>query len=293
MNSSTKNRKVVLFLAISVLLATGLLIVFAFQDIAISEQLYNNESIFGIAFETFGLWPGILPIPIFAATWCAKKAPTEYKMIAIVFLAGGSAGLWYKTFDELAENGIVKEIPYLWLAVATIILAVVIFFVVNKLHINTLVKLSFVCEVGTVYFFVYNVIGGGIKLLWGRWRYFEMLELGNLDKFSPWYMPQGYNGHTSFPSGHVMASCGIFIMLLYVIIQTKNKGAHAFATLGCSMYVFCMAVSRIIMGRHFASDTVMGILIGIFVFTAILNSSRYKKVYNYYRYEADKVKRRV
>ena len=275
------------------LLAIVCLVLFAFQDMSISNKLYNPESLFGLAFESFGFWPAVLAIPVGGAVWCAQRGMKEKKIMGFLILLLGYAGLWYKTLDELMENGAIKEISYIWLAILCIVFIAGTFFMVNQLGRTTLARLAFVCEVGAVYFIVYNLIGGSIKLLWGRWRYFEMLELGNFDKFSPWYIPQGINMHTSFPSGHVMSSCGIFLILLYICSKANTKRMQQIYTaIGCSVYVLCMAVSRIVMGRHFASDTIVGMLIAAFVYAIILYSKRYRKWFYYCRDNLDKVRMR-
>lgn len=265
----------------AIAIVIGLLVLCIFQDMNISNALYNPKSIVGIAFESFGFWPAYVAVPIMGAAWYWGPGIKEKKIIGLAFLFVGFIGIWYKTMDELTESNTIAKKSYLLIVVLGVAFALLTFFVMKQFHRATVARIAFVGEVGFAYMLLYNLTAGAIKILWGRWRYFEMLEIGNFENYSPWYAPQGITGHTSFPSGHTLAACGVFLILVYVYVKNKSKASKILTAIGCSAYVVCMSISRIVMGRHFASDTIAAMAIAAIAFAIILYSKRYHKWFYY------------
>jgi membrane-associated phospholipid phosphatase len=89
----------------------------------------------------------------------------------------------------------------------------------------------------------------GLKLIWGRVRFRDLQPLS--DDFSPWYSPQGWTGHSSFPSGH--AALG-WLLLAAVLIWPRGS-RHYRWTLGlCIAWGAFVAASRVVVGAHYLSD---------------------------------------
>jgi len=114
-------------------------------------------------------------------------------------------------------------------------------------------------EFGKVAFFLIFLAGiitiWATKIPWGRWRYREMLEVGDLSHFTPWYLPQGRNGHQSFISGHTALSfCVLPLVLLFMNNRKQYKIAWALALLWGAL----VALSRVVIGAHFPSDVLFG-----------------------------------
>lgn len=91
-----------------------------------------------------------------------------------------------------------------------------------------------------------------MKISWGRVRY---EDLSSESEFTEWYVingPDPYN--KSFPSGHT-ASAFTFLPLFILInnkkMSKKLKVFLVFTVVGFGLYV---AVSRVIIGKHYASD---------------------------------------
>ena len=69
----------------------------------------------------------------------------------------------------------------------------------------------------------------------------------------------------SFPSGHSQTSLVFYFMLSYFLLQNyKGKHKKLFLTLTC-IFVSLIALSRIVLGVHYFSDVVAGILIGLII----------------------------
>jgi membrane-associated phospholipid phosphatase len=88
-----------------------------------------------------------------------------------------------------------------------------------------------------------------LKLGWGRVRYRDLTPWAG--DFTPWYAPQGWTGHASFPSGH--AALGWLLLPSLLIWPPGSRGYRwAFAvSVGWGSFV---AASRVVIGAHYLSD---------------------------------------
>ncbi len=120
--------------------------------------------------------------------------------------------------------------------------------------------LYYVFELCTVY---------PLKVLWGRARFFELLAAGGasgsvtgvgLAGYSPWYLPQFFAGGSSFPSGHTAFVFGGLTLFCFAVYLGKGKLPALIYSWG---YVLLMAFSRVVLGRHYVSDVVAAMLIGL------------------------------
>ena len=69
----------------------------------------------------------------------------------------------------------------------------------------------------------------------------------------------------SFPSGHATMSTVFFGGLVAVVFHLSQRRLHrVLAALVASVFVTGVAVSRIYLGAHWATDTIAGILLGLF-----------------------------
>jgi membrane-associated phospholipid phosphatase len=72
--------------------------------------------------------------------------------------------------------------------------------------------------------------------------------------------PEGNSRSLSFPSGHVTGMAAMAILLSYV--AWRRKVATRLVIAASALMVILMALSRIYLDRHWASDTLGGVLIG-------------------------------
>jgi membrane-associated phospholipid phosphatase len=121
--------------------------------------------------------------------------------------------------------------------------------------------------------FVFNLIlitNLLLKDLWGRARPNEIIELGGIHNFSPWYMiSDSCNKNCSFISGD--AAVGFSIILLFML--TKNK-----LFFWCSvLFGSSIGFIRVLEGGHFLSDITMS---GMIIFLlSYIQVCFYKKKY--------------
>lgn len=99
-----------------------------------------------------------------------------------------------------------------------------------------------------------------LKLLWGRVR-FRDLDAAHLG-FSDWYSPQGFTGHASFPSGHTAMA---WLLLPCVLLAARGTPARLVLTLLVVAWGTFVALGRIVIGAHYASDVLWSTLFALAV----------------------------
>ena len=103
-----------------------------------------------------------------------------------------------------------------------------------------------------------------------------MLAAGDFSRFTSWLQPFGQGG-SSFPSGHTASACGIFMLLIVCDVSARFARRRGLVWAVCWAYVAGMALSRMAMGRHFLSDTVMAAGVMAALFLALTHTGAYRK----------------
>jgi membrane-associated phospholipid phosphatase len=99
-----------------------------------------------------------------------------------------------------------------------------------------------------------------VKLLWGRVR-FRDLDAAHA-AFSDWYSPQGLTGHASFPSGHTVMA---WLLLPCVLLAARGTLARLVLTLLVVGWGVFVALGRVVIGAHYASDVLLSTLFALAV----------------------------
>jgi hypothetical protein len=99
---------------------------------------------------------------------------------------------------------------------------------------------------------VVNLIGFVfvLKAVWGRVRF---RDLGaEFAEFTAWYSPQGWTGHTSFPSGHT-ALGWMLLPLIVFALGSRPLARFGLIVLAVGWGLF-VAAGRVRFGAHYPSD---------------------------------------
>ena len=98
-----------------------------------------------------------------------------------------------------------------------------------------------------------------LKHLWGRVRFSDL----DADKagFTPWYLPRGFTGAESFPSGHAAMSALSFFVSDGIEYFTGKR--YRFADVLCSAFVVMVCAARLTEGAHYVSDLAAGVFIAL------------------------------
>lgn len=265
------------FLALGVCLFALGMAAAALWDLQIDIAIHSPTNFAAIWMECFGYYPLYLPALLWLGFEMAApdRAPWLRGLCAVGQLAGAGA-LAFISWKNLNTRGVA----------ASIVLTIgvwAVFFVCEGLLLAYALrrgekrrrKLCFVFRWGTVYLVLETIVVNVLKPIWNRTRFDDMLAQGSFDRFTGWLQPFGHGG-SSFPSGHTAAACGIFVLVLLCDVL---PGWHRRRTLVwglCWLYIAGMGFSRIVMGRHYLSDTLSAAFVMSIVFLLMVKSRRYR-----------------
>lgn len=239
-----------------------LVLAFLFEssDLFLSNLLFNPLSGWAKFLEHYGEIPGLIVSLIGVYIYfTSNKLSSNAKIIAAYFflMLASTAGVIHLNFliTHYALNvqyTTTKEIIHLTAGSAIINLAAMI-------YIKSKIKFSnkqyfFSRIVVRMLVFGYLLTNLPLKLLWGRIRFRDFN--GDFSNFSAWYIPNGFNGNDSFPSGH--AAMGWILISLFVLLAEKSIFQRTAIKTIVITYALILCFSRIVAGAHFASDVLFG-----------------------------------
>ena len=240
-----------------------LAIIFGFYDLQISIFWVNEGSLWGNFGADYGEYPGYALIALGLSAYIGGyiKNIKLQKIPAYIAVLYGVIMLIISLYDLNLR----KIVEYLM-----IIISVVLFILINW---NTNLRkyrrvsgiISFLAIINPLLFVQLA------KIFWGRVR-FRDLAIGYIN-YTPWFIPQGITGNSSFPSGHT-AMGWMFIPLLAALGKKDWKNPIKILTIilvfGWGIFV---GFSRIVVGAHYASDVLFST--GVAAITTLLLYHRF------------------
>ena len=309
----TEKRKNIIIVGAASVVFLTLLIVATFYDLEITRALadleigqYQSNNIFGRIFETIGEMPVYL-ITLFAASIIiadlSRRKRTTYFVIIIIILEFISIFVAYYAFRKLfkylsdhfdmaSSTSWTTELSYVLLG---IILVVAINFLSRKYTLEFLnAVLPWAAIVlATVAFsqFLTQII---IKIPAGRYRYCTMNTLDDFSRFTKWFCFNGKikpteamlemgiakDGMKSFPSGHTCAAATLITLtsLPLFLEKANTKKYKIICWSSVVAFVLIVMITRLIMGKHFLSDVLIGGFVTVICYYACLFFG--KKIYD-------------
>lgn len=270
--------------------AAGLLIFLAFKNSdgeyydllinkALSKSINGNwaKSAFAAVFSVIAEYPAYVILPVFGPMlfYCsdliAEKYRTVFKIGMVVLTFGGWVILCFKSevMDMLNEVGFDGVVFYVVMGIISVICAGLSVFLGRYIPKETRYRLFKFAIFAITYLLVALVVNQGLKMLWHRMRFRDMLKenaLGNdgYSYFTPWYAPDTSKielspdyEYKSFPSGHANSATHIFLLcaLWECLPKWKEKAWLKYVlNAGCFLFVVLTAISRICDDAHFLSD---------------------------------------
>lgn len=267
---------------LSALLGVVLLIVASFYDLQISKALHNSSS----WFARFGA--GYAPLPVYLGLTIsgvflilARASLNKWITIAqivlgVALIAGGSYLVMFQTTHYRSGFPLGMTIAIGLLLVVCVDLLIYKFYsnedklVLLRAAFAILLMIAFELALGEI-----------IKTPWSRLRPYAIYELGSDSYFVPWWQAGAGNVFKnsinpdlleepakfadyfkSFPSGHTgHATVMCFLLVILANIKPRlKKWTPLFLAIGV-IYAMIMALSRVIIGAHYLSDTMVGFLL--------------------------------
>ncbi len=252
----------VLFFLIWVTLA----ILTGFYDLEISKFIVNQNSDWARFLENYGMIPGLLVIMsgvyIYYSYIKSRSDTWSYFQRSVFFLV--NSGLTYYLFEILLSR-IVSDNLILFLVISFSInlIAFLVLHKKNPVSSSSLIKYSKVV-IGMA-FWGYVIGIQIVKFIWGRVRFRELDAV--FSQFTPWYLPQGFTGFDSFPSGH--AATGFMLLAILILLEKKKMWMKKLSLTLIIFWGILLAFSRVVIGAHYASDVLFGsffIILSFFYF---------------------------
>jgi len=230
----------------------GLALVCARYDLAISRALVDSTTGWARFGERYGELPGVYAFAISAALCYARPERTDARSLLgaelpwVICCAGVAIVIAlsaYRLFDYRFGA-----------AAGTLCLALVAGLTrVARRRLGTGIILSANVDracTWTVRLAVWSwLVVSTLKLGWGRIRYRDLAPLGQ--DFTPWYAPQGWTGHASFPSGHAASS---WLLLPCLLLWPRGTARYRFAFAASFSWGAFVCASRVVIGAHYLSD---------------------------------------
>ncbi len=256
----SKNEKRFLMLGFVVLLIGA-----SFVDLPLTKALYDPSSPFGLFFKHFASFPGMglgaLSFCVLAVTDPLNKNLRILNRIvnSVLMLVFGFS----LVYTPVVSMGIHQPLIGLF-GIAFVLIAA---YLIAKLPVVRKQSLRKYAMIGAITMVGSMAAVNLLKIVWGRARYWTFV--GNDTLFSPWYLPRGFTlseSFKSFPSGHSQFAAVSLISTMLPDVFDSLKGKQRSFLLGSIAWIIMVMLSRMMLGEHFLSDTLVGVAITVCIF---------------------------
>ncbi|MBR5521045.1 MAG: phosphatase PAP2 family protein [Oscillospiraceae bacterium] len=260
-----------------ILICIAGLVAGAKYDWVLTDTVYNPKSFFGVWFEAASWIPIYAFLPVWGTTMMMKRKGSMGSFALGSFLLIASCcAFTYMICDHLVAREFMRKVnPYICGIIGGFASAA-IFLLMRTFKRPVIRRIQAVCGFALTYMVAYLGVIFSLKILFGRDRYEDIITGGEY-VFAEWFRPVFFSSGSSFPSGHTAAAMGIVILLLLPFLFEFARGLKLPLFIFCYGYAFLTAFSRMIMGRHFLSDTAAAILIMTIVFMVL--TPKFEKTY--------------
>lgn len=255
----------------------------AVYDLSINKAVYNPASLYGIFFECMGWLPAFLPsiwlLCVIVTQPQGLKFAVWQRIIAVPVLAAGCFLICFNSRKDFVKRGFLSPGLNARAAVLLLFAAALFIFMLlaaARLKNGASQKMFFFGICGAVMLVSTEAVIRILKAIWNRTRFDDMMAIGSFDNFTPWYRPFG-NGGTSFPSGHTANAACILLLLVLCDLFPKMGKHRKLITALCWVYIAAMGFSRVVIGRHYVSDTLAGSAIIALLFFGLRRTPVYKR----------------
>lgn len=262
------------------ILTAAALIAAVFADLKIDILLNSPENAFAVWFYNTGEIPCrlICPVAGTALLYCCNNRFARFVGACISIGGGAYFGYYFAKHFFVEENNLAFGIVY---GVGfSLVLILTSKFIKIPEHLKK--PIAVLAITGIAVMAVQLLAVEGMKYLWGRVRFRDLLAAGSYDAFTPWYVINGINGNKSFPSGHTAGAAMSFLAMLLPYVSKKAYEHRQLCFILPFIYTCVVAVTRLVMGAHYLSDVAMGGAVGlltVIIAIAVLDKTAFNKGY--------------
>lgn len=245
-------------LSILIVLFVILCVLFNKYDLDISIYLTQYDNGFYEFFDDVGEVPIYFGPILFGAIYYTLGKKTFDKCIGttVSFIAYCIASI--KIIGNM-DYGINLKSIILSVCIS-VILTMTTLLVFSKIKKENLEKIKDLALLGLIVSVVSFLEIQLIKNFWGRVRFRDLSS--DYSEFTNLFTINGINGNHSFPSGHTNAGTSILLISLLIPRFTNKKWIKYLTTGLCFAYIAILAFSRIVVSAHYASDVLVGFVVG-------------------------------
>lgn len=245
-------------------LCACLMVVASFYDLQINMAIYNSQNFYAKFFDLFGELPFYALIP-FCLCVIATYLKTSNKgwhlalsFVCVFFSFVMACVCFQRFFGVLIQFYIV-----FLLSIITISL---LFYCLHKANEEVVFKLFRFSIFAIIYLIAILLCNQLVKSIWGRCRYYNMVDGEHFEMFTPWWFINGLGGGKSFYSGHVTSSMALLCLLPLATMFHMDKRKYFALNVLITAFVVMVAVSRLIYGAHFLSDVTMAVCVCLSIY---------------------------
>jgi membrane-associated phospholipid phosphatase len=264
------NKKTIIYLLVAWIILAFLL---ESTDLWISINLYNATSVWANFLERFGEIPGLLVVLIGSHIYIVtlNSSSNSKKILFTSFLLTTSALVTIYIFFAISKgisgNNLFFNSNKNYFYFTSILLNIITTYLFRKRYKFSKKTILYSRVSFNMFFFGYLLFVEPLKIFWGRIRFRDLAE--NYSNFSAWYIPHGFTGNDSFPSGH--AAMGWMMIALFVLFTDKSYRIRLLLKGLIISWAIAVSVSRVIIGAHYASDVIFSSFGMIIVYILVLN----------------------
>lgn len=237
----------------------ALCFVFNKYDLDISKTITKLDNPFFELFDDFGELPVYVGPILFGSIYFYLSKKMIYKLASLGVCGGAYLVAVYKVFHNMEIDVNLGSIALI--LVITLMLFFITIFAFSKVKKETMENIKDLALVGLITTIVSVCCTEVLKNVWGRVRFRDLSN--DYSEFTNLFTINGITGNKSFPSGHTNAATSILLISLIVPRFTNKKWLKNLVIGLCFGYVALVAFSRIAVSAHYASDVMVGFIVGL------------------------------
>lgn len=268
-----------------VLLGSGvflltMMVIGSIWDFPISKAVYDPGSPFGLFFAGFGEYPAALGFAAAGAMLLSARN-REKRLVGVLQMI---AGCWF----ILSGAAMAAILPKGYLDISTglsggiglICTALTVWGAARLCRGADRRTVIRVAAVFLLVIFADILVVNLIKIPWGRAR-MRLVAVDDRAYFMPWWQPGKALRDTlvaagvaaeefkSFPSGHTANASSLMLLCLLPMLRQKLAAKQTLLFLFGFFWTVLVAVSRIVMGAHYLTDTIVGFAVGLLMLAGL------------------------
>lgn len=257
-----------------------MMVVGSLWDYPISQALYNQSNVLGLFFAAFGEYPAALGFAAAGAMLISARNREKRLRGVLQVIAGCVLLLFGASMAAVLPTGYLDISLGLSAVIGVACTALVVWGILRLCRNADRGTVLRVAAVFMLVVFADILVVNLTKIPWGRPR-MRLVAVVERACFLPWWQPGtelrdalvaagvAAEEFKSFPSGHTANASALMLLCLLPKLSVKLEGKQTALFLVGFLWAAVVALSRIIMGAHYLTDTMAGFAVGLICLIAV------------------------